>query len=507
MTMGIDLQRIRADIDRWLNSGKLTQQEARWRWEAAKKQKNIEEKTEQRKKVEERMMNPMSGLTASMMVMDEAQRLGRIDLTELGGRIYRGQFISPDNLMNVSVELSKQAVPSIDRVALENARNIIKQQNEILENLRKDALILHKVTRVSKDGKYTFVSKQGVELRVAAPEGLKVGHEVLLHPKTMGVVENLGFPPLEASPFSPNKVPDIKWDDIAGLEQAKEDLIEAIEMPHRYREMYKHYGKRPVKGLLLSGDPGCGKTMLGKAAANSLAAIYGAESAKTGFLYIKGPEILNQYVGQTEQTIREIFIDAGRHFDVHGYPAVVFIDEADAILAARGTRSVGIGNTIVPQFLTEMDGLEDSKAIVILATNRPDVLDPAIVREGRIDRKVHVSRPDIKTTIEIAKLNLRKYPICKEFELNDLAQGLAHEFFNTERFVGDDRPLKSIISGAMIAAAVDLAVASAMRRDIAELNFKEEFSGVSGDDILVAVDRIQHQNRGLAYDFNNQPGE
>lgn len=390
--------------------------------------------------------------------------------------------------------------PPTSREALESAKKTILQMNEILQRIKDDALILHKVSRITKDGKFTFVSKQGIDLRVKAPEGLKVGHEVLLHPKTFQIVEDLGFPPLEASPFSPASIPNITWADIGGLEQAKADLIEAIELPHKYREMYAHYGKRPVKGLLLSGDPGCGKTMLGKAAANSLAKIYGAESTRTGFMYIKGPEILNQYVGQTEQTIREIFIDAERHRDVHGYPAVIFIDEADAILAARGSRSLGMVNTIVPAFLTEMDGLEDSSAIVILATNRPDVLDPAIIREGRIDRKVHVTRPDKDTAIQIAALNLSKYPIAKGFGILDLSTGMVAEIFNTSRFINDDVLLKSIVSGSLIAACADMAVAAAMHRDMQATD--STYSGICGEDILVAVDRIQHQNRGIRHTFD-----
>lgn len=419
----------------------------------------------------------------------------------LADAVRKGPLADTDAERMFNSLVGAQPSGPISKSDLSTMRDALTKQNEILENLKKDALILHKVDRMSKCGKFTFVEKMGTTLRVNAPKGLKVGHEVLLHPKTYQIVEDLGFPPLEASPFSPGSIPSVTWDDIAGLENAKRDLVEAIEMPHRYKALYKHYKKRPVKGVLLSGDPGCGKTMLGKAAANSLAAIYGAESAKTGFLYIKGPEILNQYVGQTEQTIREIFIDAGRHHAVHGYPAVIFIDEADAILATRGSRSIGIGNTIVPAFLTEMDGLEDSHAVVILATNRPDVLDPAIIREGRIDRKVHVTRPDLPTAIRIATLNLQNYPIAKGFDVVDMATGLATEIFSEARTVGNDRMLREIVNGAMIAAAADLAVAQAMHRDIAANKLEKGFSGVSGEDIIEAVNRIQAQNHGLNHQF------
>lgn len=385
----------------------------------------------------------------------------------------------------------------IGRRELEEAKEVIEKQNEILERIKEDALIMHRIERITKDGKHTFVSKNGTDLRVKAPEGLQVGHEVLLHPKTMQIVEDLGYPPLEASQFSPANPPKITWDDIGGLEEAKRDMIEAIELPHKEKDLFKFYNKRQVKGILLSGAPGCGKTMLGKAAANSLAGIYGAESARTGFLYVKAPEILNQYVGQTEQTIRDIFIDANRHHIEHGYPAVIFIDEADAVLATRGTRNVGIGNTIVPAFLTEMDGLEESTAIVILATNRPDILDPAIVREGRIDRKIEIVRPNLDNAIKIAKLNLSKFPVADDYKLDVLAEGLATELFNPERFVSDNKQLCDIVSGAMIATCADLAVSAAIHRDIAE----KTQTGITGDDIVHAVERIQAQNRNLKHDF------
>lgn len=392
---------------------------------------------------------------------------------------------------------SKKAAPA-GKQELEEARGIIKEQNDILERLKKDALILHTIDRISKDKKYTFVAKNGVEMRIEAPEGLERGMEVLLHPKSMQIVENLGFPPLEASRFSPSKIPGVTWDDIGGLETAKADMMEAIELPHKHKELFAHYKKRPLKGILLSGAPGCGKTMLGKAAANALARIHGGESARTGFLYVKAPEVLNQYVGQTEQTIRDMFMDANRHHAEHGYPAIIFIDEADAILATRGSRNIGIGNTIVPAFLTEMDGLEASTAIVILATNRPDILDPAIVREGRIDRKIHVDRPDQRNAENIVKINLRNFPISPEYEMDDLAAGMAAEIYNAERYIKDDRRLCDIVSGALIASCVDLAVSSAIHRDI----LIGDKGGITPDDVLYAVDRIQQQNRGVNHDFD-----
>lgn len=406
--------------------------------------------------------------------------------------------MSPD-MMNYTAYYAPPPNPQLNE--LNEARQLIKEQNETLERIQQEPLLMHTISRIShnkiKDKYYTYVKKGEQELRIEATKDMKEGHEVLLHPKTMQIVENLGFPPLEASRFSPNEIPNVKWDDIGGLEQAKADMIEAIELPHREKALYKYYGKRPVKGIMLKGPPGCGKTLLGKAAANCLATIYGAENSRTGFLYVKGPEILNQYVGASEETIRNLFLDAERHYTEKGYPAVIFIDEADAILATRGGAGFSLSNTIVPTFLTEMDGLEGSTAVVILATNRPDILDPAIVREGRIDRKVEVTRPDQKNGLDIIMMNLAKYPIAKGYDIESLAEGMAHEIYSEERYIDNDKFLKDIVNGAMLAACVDLAVANAIGRDISQ---KEE-TGIQPEDVINAVNRIHHQNRGLNHDF------
>lgn len=274
-------------------------------------------------------------------------------------------------------------------------------------------------------------------------------------------------------------------------------MIEAIEMPHNNKELFKYYNKKQIKGILLSGPPGCGKTMLGKAAANSLSDTYGKDNARTGFLYVKGPEILNQYVGNTEQTIRDMFYDAKRHKEENGYPAIIFLDEADAILATRGSRNVGIGNTIVPQFLTEMDGLEESSAIVIIATNRPDVLDPAIVRDGRIDRKVTVTRPDVKNAAVILGMNLKRVPIHKDYEVDTLAEDMAALFYSDDRFISNDKLLRDVVNGAMLANCVDIAVSSAIRRDMKS----KKKTGIVPEDLIAAIERIQMQSHDVKHDL------
>lgn len=390
--------------------------------------------------------------------------------------------------------------PDKARAELLEAADKIKEMTEILQRVQEEPLILYRINRLTKDKKHCFVEKQGVELRIKACDNLKAGDEVLLHPKTYQIVEHLGRPPLEVSRFAPDAIPNVKWDDIGGLEDAKLDFQEAIELPYKNKELYSFYGKKAIKGILLSGPPGCGKTMLGKAAARALATIHNKESVRTGFLYVKGPEILNQYVGNTEQTIRDMFFDAYRHREEHGYPAIIFLDEADAILAARGTRNVGIGNTIVPQFLTEMDGLEESGAIVIIATNRPDVLDPAIVRDGRIDRKVSVTRPKKENAIDILTMNLNKIPLQEGLTIEGIAAEVAEEMYDADLYVTDELRLRDCINGAMLANCVNLAVSSAIRRDMGA-DLKKKGSGVSLDDFKTAVERVRLSSAGVRHDL------
>ena len=389
----------------------------------------------------------------------------------------------------------KKDTEKVAAQAMLDAKEQIEELREILERIQKEPLLMQRVDRVTEDGKFAFVKKMSQDIRIEACPDLKRGDEVLLHPKSMQIVEHIGRPPLKASRFVPSKFPDITWDDIGGLEEAKRDMIEAIEMPHKHKEMFKRYKKRPIKGILLSGPPGCGKTMLGKAAANALCSIYGKTAKKSGFMYIKGPEILDRFVGATEEIIRDIFDDAKRHKEENGYPAIVFIDEADAVLAARGTRSVGIGNTIVPAFLTEMDGLDDSAAIVILASNRPDVLDPAVIRDGRIDRKIEIGRPCKNNASIILEAALKGVPMKRGLSKKEYAHGIADIIYRDNVFVRNGILMRDIISGAMLAGIIDLAVSHAIDREINGLKPK----GLSEEDAEYAVSRqirsnIEQQN-------------
>jgi proteasome-associated ATPase len=227
-------------------------------------------------------------------------------------------------------------------------------------------------------------------------ERLRAGDNILLNPRSGYGVEKL--PKSTVGQVVLEEVPDINYEDIGGLEDQIEVLRDAIELPYLHTETFKRYDLSPPKGILLYGPPGCGKTMIGKAIANSLAQriseLRGTE-AKSYFLNVKGPELLNKYVGETEHKIREVFKNA-REKAEEDVPVVIFFDEMDSLFRMRGSGiSSDMEATVVAQFLSEIDGVEALKNVIVVgASNRQDLIDPAVLRPGRLDLKVKVNRPN-----------------------------------------------------------------------------------------------------------------
>ena len=231
--------------------------------------------------------------------------------------------------------------------------------------------------------------------------GLRVGDAVVVDTRTHYALQVVEKP--EVSSLLLEEVPDITYSDVGGLADQIGQIKDAVELPFEHPELYTEHGLKPPKGILLYGPPGCGKTLIAKAVANSLADRTGEERArKTYFLNIKGPELLDKYVGETERQLRLIFARA-REKASAGFPVVVFFDEMESLFRTRGTgKSSDVETTIVPQLLTEIDGVEQlDNVIVIGASNREDLIDPAILRPGRLDVKIRIERPDVAAARDI----------------------------------------------------------------------------------------------------------
>jgi len=238
------------------------------------------------------------------------------------------------------------------------------------------------------------------------PRKLRPGDSLLVDTKAGYAYERI--PKAEVEDLVLEEVPDVSYGDIGGLTRQIEQIRDAVELPFLHKELYREYSLRPPKGVLLYGPPGCGKTLIAKAVANSLAKkmaeVRGedAREAKSYFLNIKGPELLNKFVGETERHIRLIFQRA-REKASEGTPVIVFFDEMDSIFRTRGTGvSSDVETTVVPQLLSEIDGVEGLENVIVIgASNREDMIDPAILRPGRLDVKIKIERPDAESAQDI----------------------------------------------------------------------------------------------------------
>lgn len=334
---------------------------------------------------------------------------------------------------------------------------------------------------------------------------LKSGDEVRLDASLRVALERIASK--ERNDYALEAVPEIPWSKVGGLDETIQRIKDTIEQPILHPELFKKFQYSVPKGFLLHGPPGCGKTLIGKATAYNLTERLKTETGEEiegTFLHIKGPEILNMWLGESERKVREIFL-AAREKRAEGKLAFVFIDEAESILGTRrAMRSHSISNTLVPMFCAEMDGIEPlQEVVIILATNRPDLIDPAILRPGRIDRKIKVTRPNKEAAKDIFSIYLTPdLPIETETGetadkevVNSLITQVVDEMFretSENRFL--EVALRSgrrdilyrghLCSGAIIESVVQRAKETAMKRAIAA---PDTDAGITIDDLLNAL--------------------
>ena len=295
--------------------------------------------------------------------------------------------------------------PDIDLENLERGCEVVLNESFNIVKVRV-AEVVGEVVHLKElldDGVRAVVTGRGDDERVCeladSMRGthLRSGDLLRLDPKSNLLLERLSQPEIEHLLLE--EVPDISYADIGGLDGQIEEIADAVELPFLYGDLFAEHQLPAPKGILLYGPPGCGKTLIAKAVANSLAkkvsSANGGEKAKSYFINIKGPELLNKYVGETERQIRLIFQRA-REKSEEGWPVIVFFDEMDSMFRTRGTGiSSDMESTIVPQLLAEIDGVEGLRNVIVIgATNREDLIDPAILRPGRLDVKIRIDRPD-----------------------------------------------------------------------------------------------------------------
>jgi proteasome-associated ATPase len=337
-------------------------------------------------------------------------------------------------------------------------------------------------------------------------EKLRAGDHVLMETRSGLLVERLPRPEVEELILE--EVPDVTYRDVGGLDEQIDQIQDAVELPYLHADLFQAHELSPPKGILLYGPPGCGKTLIAKAVANSLAARVaektGDREARSYFLNIKGPELLNKYVGETERQIRLIFQRA-REKSEEGVPVIVFFDEMDSLFRTRGTGiSSDIESTIVPQLLAEIDGVESLKNVIVIgASNREDLIDPAILRPGRLDVKIKIERPNEESAREIfGRYLTATLPISAD-EVRDHgdAQGAVRamidvaveHMYSTDddnRFLevtyqnGDKEILyfRDFSSGAMIENIVRRAKKRSIKRQISG-----EASGIAAEDLVESI--------------------
>jgi proteasome-associated ATPase len=416
--------------------------------------------------------------------------------------------------------------PEIDGVELRRGQEVVLNEslNVILAREGEDSGEVVTLKELLDDGRRAIVYARADEERVVELSHdllgvhLRSGDAVLMETRSQLLVEKLPRPEVEELVLE--EVPDVTYADVGGLDSQIEDITDAVELPYLHRALFKEYKLPAPKGILLYGPPGCGKTLIAKAVANSLAKkvaqVTGNSNIRSYFLNIKGPELLNKYVGETERQIRLVFQRA-REKAEEGVPVIVFFDEMDSLFRTRGTGiSSYMESTIVPQLLAEIDGVEALRDVIVIgASNREDLIDPAILRPGRLDVKIKIERPDEEAAAQIFSRYLTSdLPIdAKEVERlggGDAAKSVQAmiEDTVTEMYRADDENkflevtyqngdkevlyYRDFASGAMIENIVRRAKKLAIKRAIAG-----EGRGVRTSDLLESIRREYKENEDL----------
>ncbi len=418
--------------------------------------------------------------------------------------------------VNVAPEVDTEHLRPGQEVLVNEAMNVVAAAT--FDDRGEIALI----SELLDDGRAVVVGHADEERVVHLAEPLrglplKAGDSVLLDPRANYAIERV--PKAEVEQLVLEQVPDITYEMIGGLGDQVEAIRDAVELPYLHADLFEEHELRAPKGILLYGPPGCGKTMIAKAVANALAQRVAEKTGRTDvrsfFLNVKGPELLNKYVGETERQIRLIFQRA-REKSAEGHPVIVFFDEMESLFRTRGSGvSSDVENTIVPQLLAEIDGVESLKDVVVIgASNREDMIDPAILRPGRLDVKIKVDRPDEAAADEIFRIYLHDRLPLHDAELKshggdptaavaDMVRRTVDKMYSEEadnRFLevtyanGEKEVLyfKDFNSGAMIENVVARAKKLAIKRFIAEGE-----KGLKTEDLLTAIRDEFRENEDL----------
>ena len=405
-----------------------------------------------------------------------------------------------------------------DEVVVNDSQNVILAQSTSAGG----QIVTYKETL--DDGRRAIVFGRGDDDRVMEfadhliGQKLRTGETLLADARSGLLIERLPRPEVEELVLE--EVPDITYEDVGGLDTQIEAITDAVELPYLHQHLFSEYDLPAPKGILLYGPPGCGKTMIAKAVANSLAKkvaqVTGRPNVRSYFLNIKGPELLNKYVGETERQLRLVFSRA-REKAAEGVPVIVFFDEMDSLFRTRGTGiSSDMESTIVPQLLAEIDGVEALRDVIVIgASNREDLIDPAILRPGRLDVKIKIERPDERAAEQIFGRYLTTDLPLDAATVEELGGGdpakavqamieatvaemyradVARQFLEVTYQNGDKEILyfKDFASGAMIENIVRRAKKLAIKREIAGSG-----RGVRTADLLESISQEYKENEDL----------